>query len=141
MAAWEVQYETLVDAYLHYEANGALPLPSTSGMPVGQSCVELLAVNFLRESLYFIIFFIFIAFSDEEFIQFPIGSNINEALIRHGYLGNAPHTPSIAIHLDVLCFYKAASTRCPQFSLQAITQTLCDLHLVRHSYHWWAIVY
>jgi hypothetical protein len=137
MAAWEVQYETLVDAYLHYEANGALPLPSTSETLVGQSSVELLAINFLRESFYLIIFFIFIGFLDNEFIQFPTGSNINEALIRHGYLGNAPYTPSIAISLDVLCFYKAASTRCPQFSLQAITQTLCDLHFVRYTFNYY----
>lgn len=54
----------------------------------------------------------------------------NVSLIRHGLLGTAPETPSMAISLDTLELYHRLRRQQGQLSIQAMVKTLCDLHNV-----------
>ncbi|KAG1892860.1 uncharacterized protein F5891DRAFT_963824 [Suillus fuscotomentosus] len=57
------------------------------------------------------------------------------ALVRHGVIPCSPINPSVGMTIDCLEFYRIARQRCPNFSIQAFTKTLCDLQGKRfHSY-------
>ncbi|KAG1793324.1 uncharacterized protein HD556DRAFT_1479424 [Suillus plorans] len=49
------------------------------------------------------------------------------ALVRHGVIPCSPINPSVGMTIDCLEFYRIARQRCPNFSIQAFTKTLCDL--------------
>lgn len=53
------------------------------------------------------------------------------ALAEHGYLGNAPENPSLAISLKTLELYYRLRLRKPSFSVEAFARVICDLYMVR----------
>ena len=52
---------------------------------------------------------------------------MTSAIVRHGLIPCAPYTPTTAITIRVLEFYRIIHLRCPHISIQAFVRTLCDL--------------
>lgn len=52
------------------------------------------------------------------------------ALVRNGYVGASPQTPTLAISLKTLELYRRLRLRKPSFSYEAFTKVLCDLYNV-----------
>ncbi|KIJ57766.1 hypothetical protein HYDPIDRAFT_34807 [Hydnomerulius pinastri MD-312] len=64
-------------------------------------------------------------------VNLAIKSNdayITSALVRQGLIPCLPISPSTAITIGALEFYRTAHLRSPHFSIQAFVKTLCDLH-------------
>ena len=62
-----------------------------------------------------------------------------QALVKHGYLGNTPATPSLAISFRTLELFRCMRLRKPSFSVEAFVKVVCDLYSVRLSSpgtHW-----
>ena len=53
-----------------------------------------------------------------------------EALVKNGYLGNTPMTPSLAISLKTLELFRRIRLRKSSFSAEAFAKVLCDLYSV-----------
>jgi hypothetical protein len=53
-----------------------------------------------------------------------------QALIKHGYLGNTPSTPSLAISLGTLELLRRIRLRKSSFSVEAFAKVVCDLYCV-----------
>jgi hypothetical protein len=51
-------------------------------------------------------------------------------LALHGYIGNAPLSPSIAISMKTLELYHRLRLRKPSFSIEAFAKVICDLYSV-----------
>ena len=52
-------------------------------------------------------------------------------LVEHGYLGNLPENPSLAILLNTLELYYWLHLQKPSLSVEAFTKVICDLYMVR----------
>ncbi|KAG2149247.1 hypothetical protein DEU56DRAFT_729669 [Suillus clintonianus] len=59
-------------------------------------------------------------------------SFIASALVRQGVIPCSPISPSVAVTVDALEFYRIAHLRDLHFSMQAFAKTLCDLHAVEY---------
>jgi hypothetical protein len=57
-----------------------------------------------------------------------------EALALHGYIGNAPLSPSMAVSIKTLELYRRIRLRKPGFSIEAFAKVICDLYAVREGY-------
>ncbi|KAF7976738.1 hypothetical protein HWV62_5710 [Athelia sp. TMB] len=57
----------------------------------------------------------------------------NVSLLRQGFLGCSPETPSVAFSLDTLELYHRLRRRHGQLSIQTMARVLCDLH--DYTYH------
>lgn len=55
-----------------------------------------------------------------------------QALIKSGYLGNTPVTPTLAISLRTLELFRRIRLRKSSFSVEAFTKVICDLYSVGH---------
>ncbi|KAG1745379.1 uncharacterized protein EDB91DRAFT_1236322 [Suillus paluster] len=55
-----------------------------------------------------------------------------QSLISTGFLGNAPHNPSIAISLRTLEHYRLLHLRKPSLSIEAFTKVICDSYLIAY---------
>ena len=55
-----------------------------------------------------------------------------QALMRSGYLGNTPATPTLAISLRTLELFRRMRLRKSSFSMEAFAKLVCDLYSVRH---------
>lgn len=53
-----------------------------------------------------------------------------QALVSAGFLGNAPHNPSIAISLRTLEHYRLLRLRKPSLSVEAFAKVICDSYSV-----------
>ena len=50
-----------------------------------------------------------------------------QALVKSGYLGNTPMTPSLAISLRTLELFRHIRSRKSSFSVEAFAKVICDL--------------
>ena len=57
-----------------------------------------------------------------------------EALVKSGYLGNTPTTPSLAISLRTLELFRRIRLRKSSFSVEAFAKVVCDLYSVGPSF-------
>ena len=55
-----------------------------------------------------------------------------QALVKSGYLGNTPTTPSLAISLRTLELFRRVRLRKSSLSVEAFAKVICDLYSVRH---------
>jgi hypothetical protein len=55
---------------------------------------------------------------------------VNETLVRGGYVGASPETPTIAIAFTALEAFRQFSRVCPRFSAQAYIKGMCHLQMV-----------
>jgi hypothetical protein len=53
-----------------------------------------------------------------------------QALVKNGYLGNTPKTPSLAISLRTLELFRRMRLRKSSFSVEAFVKVVCDLYSV-----------
>ena len=53
-----------------------------------------------------------------------------QALVKEGYLGNSPATPSVAISLRTLELFRRIRLRKSSFSVEAFAKVICDLYTV-----------
>ena len=58
------------------------------------------------------------------------------ALIKNGYLGNTPVTPSLAISLKTLELFRRIRLRKSSFSVEAFVKVVCDLYAIRTHSSW-----
>ncbi|TEB39060.1 hypothetical protein FA13DRAFT_1619949 [Coprinellus micaceus] len=58
------------------------------------------------------------------------------SLVKAGYMGNSPISPSIAISLKTLELFKVLRQRKPSFSFEAFTKVLCDLYQQPYHRQW-----
>jgi hypothetical protein len=52
------------------------------------------------------------------------------ALIRQGLMPCAPYSPTTAISIRALEFFRLSHHRCPHFTIHSYVKTLCDMHCV-----------
>ena len=53
-----------------------------------------------------------------------------EALVKNGYLGNSPATPSLAISFKTLELFRRIRLRKSSFSVEAFVKVVCDMYSV-----------
>lgn len=53
-----------------------------------------------------------------------------QALVKSGYLGNTPTTPTLAISLRTLELFRRVRLRKSSFSVEAFAKVVCDLYSV-----------
>jgi hypothetical protein len=56
---------------------------------------------------------------------------MNETLARHGFIGATPDKPVITFSFQLLNTYCQLHRVCPQFSLDALSKSLTNLHQVK----------
>ncbi|VDB91469.1 unnamed protein product [Peniophora sp. CBMAI 1063] len=61
------------------------------------------------------------------------GEDVNVALMRHGYIGGTPVTPSVAFHLDLLRYAHSARKKMPGSGMQGILRAQCDFHNIHYT--------
>lgn len=54
-----------------------------------------------------------------------------DALILHGYLGNSPISPNVAVSVKTLELFRRLRLRKASFSVEAFAKVICDLYSVR----------
>ncbi|VDC04405.1 unnamed protein product [Peniophora sp. CBMAI 1063] len=58
-------------------------------------------------------------------LQVPDGESVNVALMHRGYIAGTPVTPSVAFHLNILCFAHSSRHYNPSCGLQGIIRAFC----------------
>ncbi|KAG8703420.1 hypothetical protein FRC09_004173 [Ceratobasidium sp. 395] len=122
-AAWSDQYEELADAYLHY--NGLL----SGNDPVIPNNMSDEAASGETQSFVVETVDLFARESNHCFNR-QCDEHPNVALVKAGYISPSPTHPTTAISIRTLNLFKLLRRRMPQFSIQAFTKVLCDLHLL-----------
>ena len=56
--------------------------------------------------------------------------SVAEALMLHGYVANAPETPTLAFSVRTLELFRFIRQRKPSFSVEAFTKVICDIYNV-----------
>ncbi|TCD61105.1 hypothetical protein EIP91_009022 [Steccherinum ochraceum] len=124
---WQPLIPGMVSAYLAWKAANSTMSPSTSpATPADASPfeydIDVLNVYTLQRSARIV----------------PTDADISGAavLIKHGYIGNSPLRPSIAISLTTLELFRRLRLRSPSFSCEAFCKVVCDLNEIsyRRSY-------
>ncbi|KDQ07850.1 hypothetical protein BOTBODRAFT_139518, partial [Botryobasidium botryosum FD-172 SS1] len=118
--AWDVQIDDLADAYMACKGSERKSLATTHEAACRQDAAPL--------------YFEFDAISmharqdNMRMVINPDDKHANVALLQHGYLSNSPQYCSVAFAIDTLELFRRCQRRCPQFSIQAFAQVICDLH-------------
>jgi hypothetical protein len=63
-------------------------------------------------------------------LQTADSKSVAESLMLHGYVGNSPITPSLAISVRTLELFRHLRLRKPSFSVEAFAKVLCDSYNV-----------
>ncbi|EIW82713.1 hypothetical protein CONPUDRAFT_163795 [Coniophora puteana RWD-64-598 SS2] len=117
------QLPAMVDAYLEWsyrrDRSGR-----GSDTPVGEKAEESVGVQ-MRVIDVFDARTIFVT-------EAPTDKNILATLVRHGLVPCSPCSPNVSITIDALELLRISRVRCPHYSIQAFTKTLCDLHGVAY---------
>lgn len=122
-ASWEPLFPVLTDLYVgwKYTTHTRSPSPMAADPPITPPMdftfeIEVVDIYTLDTSAK-------IPCSSEDL---PIN-----ALVRSGYLGNTPTTPTLAISLRTLELFWRIRLRKSSFSVEAFTKVVCDLYSVR----------
>ncbi|OBZ67902.1 hypothetical protein A0H81_12134 [Grifola frondosa] len=107
---WEGQLADLVQAYMDWKA-GRNCHASDSDVPGW----DMFVVHFFDNSVV-------------RFYPLSSTAHINETLVRHGYLGTAPRSPTVALSFQVLEAYRQLHRVCPRLGVQGMARALCHLH-------------
>ncbi|KAJ7867216.1 hypothetical protein B0H14DRAFT_2347032 [Mycena olivaceomarginata] len=121
--AWRSQIPALVDAYLLLKQCGPMnsdDVPEAWGIQViGLEGAQFLVFNFQENGI-------------RRFAHVPTACEVNESLVRHGYIGASPDRVSIAFPLRTLEIYRQVHRVCPRYSLDALSKTLMNIHHAAH---------
>ncbi|CAL1709575.1 unnamed protein product [Somion occarium] len=112
---WAEQMLSLVDAFLDWQMSRSTEVHDTAQFDDW----EVTTVDFFSRSR-------------RRFNSGPSVDRANVVLIRNGYIGSAPRSPTVAIGLQVLEAYHEMHAACPRFSIQAQVRALCRLHKVHY---------
>ena len=63
-------------------------------------------------------------------LQTADSKSVAESLMLHGYVGNSPLKPSLAISVRTLELFRCIRLRKASFSVEAFAKVLCDLYNV-----------
>ncbi|HEV7736240.1 MAG TPA: hypothetical protein VGO47_02565 [Chlamydiales bacterium] len=95
--AWAKQYDELTDAYLQWELNGTPALSPDATFHRALVCYDLFD-------------------SQERAFPYVDYESITMALMRHGYVGNAPYHPSHAFSIPMLQLFHSLASRAASLS-------------------------
>jgi len=130
-----MQMTLLVEAYLTYlnnddgELRSCPPLPDD---PAGVVDIEIIDV-FCMYCFFFPFNGLTSTCTDRKRLQLPSSSHDvfpNVTLMRHGFIGTSPLSPSVAISIRTLAVYRQTHRVCPRLSVRAEVRELCHLHAV-----------
>ncbi|KAG8703195.1 hypothetical protein FRC09_004303 [Ceratobasidium sp. 395] len=122
--AWSSQYEELANAFLEYNTSTMSECDPSVRRPCHEEDANAL------ETFTVEVVDIFDRQSKLSFTH-PRSEHRNATLVKAGYFSPSPTNPTTAITiLRTLKMFKALRRRMPQFSIQAFTKTICDLHSV-----------
>ncbi|KAJ6568722.1 hypothetical protein B0H19DRAFT_1065531 [Mycena capillaripes] len=107
---WRSQMDRLVDAYLEYQASGAVTVDASIDWPLN-------VLSFSENGI-------------QMFSHPPGASRANQTLLRYGYLGCSPESPAMAFPLEFLEQFRQIHRVCPRFSFDALAKALNNLHKV-----------
>lgn len=70
----------------------------------------------------------------EKTVRVPCSSEETpiQALVKCGYLGNTPITPTLAVSIQTLELFRRLRLRKSSFSVEAFAKVICDLYSVSH---------
>ncbi|KAF9023079.1 hypothetical protein BDZ89DRAFT_955942 [Hymenopellis radicata] len=72
----------------------------------------------------------------QDFPILPTDQSHFVTLIRNGFIPASPERPNVAISIKALDYFHRCHLHCPQFSIQAFTRALADLHNVSFKTHY-----
>lgn len=127
----------LTDAYLLFESGDAEPSVNSPGEDLQDTAISQFNVLTIetackyRLGVFNFTQCLFPARRVQTFQQRQ-GELANTSLLRFGFLGCSPVTPSIAISLTTLKLYYRLRRRHPRLSIQSMVKSLCDLQDVGH---------
>ncbi|TDL13405.1 hypothetical protein BD410DRAFT_810579 [Rickenella mellea] len=118
---WNDQMESLVDAYLEYNAQDCNEstdrdrdmAPETKS----SQSFQIEVVDLFRRKI-------------QHFLPCDSEKYANVTLVRYGCIGASPLHPTIAITLRTLAVYRSTHRVCPRLSIQAEVRKLCHMHKV-----------
>ncbi|KAG0695695.1 hypothetical protein DFH29DRAFT_984896 [Suillus ampliporus] len=137
--AFNKQMPAMVDAFLDWsntraksKIRGFFGVQSGADLDPDSGSWPVTVVDLFREILQsYSMFIADIMVIDSEIVSIgikPTDAFLTSALVRQGLVPCSPITPSVAITIDAIEFYRVAHLRNPHFSIQAFVKTLCDLH-------------
>lgn len=125
--AWESVYPDMVQAYLEWHCQGTPTTPADITFHSPIKIYDLFGeINSIVPNKALSLF---VDTSTKSFPAAPTRS-LTATLVRHGYIGNAPHHPSVAFSIKVLELFRVLNTRAPGLSLLKYLQGLCELYKV-----------
>ncbi|KAJ7691943.1 hypothetical protein B0H17DRAFT_934531 [Mycena rosella] len=107
---WMLQMDRLIDAYLQYKAQGPISLDEARSWPLN-------VLSFSETGIHM-------------FSHPDDTSRGNQTLLKHGYLGSSPESPSLAFSIKFLEQFCQIHRVCPRFSFDALAKALNHLHKV-----------
>ncbi|ESK81039.1 hypothetical protein Moror_3554 [Moniliophthora roreri MCA 2997] len=106
--SWSLQLPALFKSYTTFSVHGA---------PRNESCEELWEICVMD----------FNEHCSWNFFH-PNGSQTNDSLVRHGYIGATPEQPQLAFSLHLFHVYRQINRVCPKFSIDGLSKALQHVH-------------
>lgn len=107
--AWEVLYDDIMDAYLHWDHVGPPVNDSDSNIPL-HTAVTLYSMQKAED--------VALPYNEKD--------NLCVTMARHGWIATAPQHPSRGFSTDLLEMFRCMNRRCPGLSIQAFVRAMCD---------------
>jgi hypothetical protein len=142
MGHWLLQIDTLVNAYLSFRAKSEYDGLANQMMPVEPTNAPSITIEIIDLFCTLTIIYRYFKISKHitvrKTVLIPMAETDvyqNEALLRSGYLGSSPLTPTVAVTIHSLSAYQQIHRTCPCYSIEAFSKTLCHLHNVSIRLH------
>lgn len=114
---WEPHLAEMVDAYLVWKY---APQSSTSLPPTDADFSFTIQTLDIYNLTY-----------DAHIHRQSDSKSVAQALMYHGYVGNTPESPSLALSVRTLELFRRIRLRKASFSVEAFSKVICDLYNVR----------
>ena len=118
---WEPRLSEMTTAFLKWRYTTSGSDDNISSPPEYQAD----SFNFVIEVLD-----IYTLAKNTAILQTADSKSVAESLMLHGYVGNSPVTPSLAISVRTLDLFRRLRLRKPSFSVEAFAKVLCDCYNV-----------
>ena len=137
MGHWLLQIDMLVNTYLSFRAKSEYDGLANQTTPVEPANAPSITIEVIDLFCMLTIIYCYFKISEHitvrKTVSIPMAETDvyqNEALLRSGYLGSSPLTPTVAVTIRSLSAYQQMHRTCPRYSIEAFSKTLCHLHNV-----------